>query len=115
LFSNLPVIWIRLSYFCPDWPEFPVVLEQRLHMSTEFLRRRQAADYLLTKYGFGAAATLAKGVVTGDSPEYRKAGRMVVYTTQALDEWALTKIGPPRKSSSDKPEGAAKGAEAAMA
>jgi hypothetical protein len=84
-------------------------------MPTEFLRRRQAADYLLTQYGFGAASTLAKGVVTGDSPEYRKAGRMVVYTKTALDEWALAKIGPPRKSSSDKLEGAAKSAEAAAA
>jgi hypothetical protein len=88
-------------------------LEQRSH-ATEFLRRRQAADYLLSKYGFGAMATLAKGVVTGDSPEYRKAGRIVIYTKQALDEWALTKIGPPRKSSGDELQGA-KGAEAAAA
>ena len=69
-----------------------------------FLRRRQAADYLQTKYGFGAMATLAKGAVTGDTPEFRKAGKMVVYTRASLDEWALTKIGPLQRSTSDKDE-----------
>jgi hypothetical protein len=69
-----------------------------------FLRRRQAADYLQSKYGFGAMATLAKGAVTGDTPCYRKAGKMVLYTKTSLDEWALKKIGPPQRSTSDKPE-----------
>ena len=40
-----------------------------------FLRRRQAADYLQSKYGFGAMATLAKGAVTGDTPHFQKAGK----------------------------------------
>ena len=67
-----------------------------------FLRRRQAADYLQSKYGFGALATLAKGAVTGDTPCYRKAGKMVLYTKAALDEWALKKIGPPQRSTSEQ-------------
>jgi c-di-AMP phosphodiesterase-like protein len=67
----------------------------------DFLRRRNAAAYLLKKYGFGAEKTLAKGAVTGDSPEYRKAGRLVLYTREALDKWALAKIGAPQNSSSD--------------
>jgi hypothetical protein len=67
-----------------------------------FLRRRQAAEYLQGKYGFGATATLAKGVVTGDSPRYYKAGRVVLYSREALDEWALAKIGPARRSSSEE-------------
>jgi hypothetical protein len=66
-----------------------------------FLRRRQAADYLQSKYGFGAMATLAKGAVTGDTPYFRKAGKMVLYTKASLDEWALKKIGPPQRSTSD--------------
>ena len=66
----------------------------------QFLRRRQAADYLQSKYGFGAMATLAKGAVTGDTPCYRKAGKMVLYTKTSLDEWALKKIGPPQRSTS---------------
>jgi len=42
---------------------------------THFLRRRDAAEYLVKTYGFGAERTLAKGVVTGDTPEFHKAGR----------------------------------------
>ena len=41
----------------------------------QFLRRRQAADYLQSKYGFGAMATLAKGAVTGDTPSIVKPAR----------------------------------------
>jgi hypothetical protein len=71
-----------------------------------FLRRDAAAEYLKSRYGFGSARTLAKGVVTGDTPEYFKASRMVLYTQEALDRWALAKIGPPRRSSSDQGEDA---------
>jgi hypothetical protein len=69
--------------------------------SDGFLRRKDAAAYLLGKYGFGAERTLAKGVVTGDSPVYRKAGSRVIYRREDLDAWALSKIGLPRTSSSD--------------
>ena len=71
------------------------------HMDDTFLRRRDAANYLVSKYGFGAERTLAKGVVTGDTPLYRKAGRLVLYRIQDLDAWALGKIGAPQRSSSD--------------
>jgi hypothetical protein len=66
----------------------------------QFLRRKDAATYLLSKYGFGAERTLAKGVVTGDTPAYQKAGKIVLYTREALDAWALSKIGPVRRSTS---------------
>jgi hypothetical protein len=66
-----------------------------------YLRRKDAAQYLQQQYGFGSIGTLAKGVVTGDSPVYRKAGRLVLYTRAALDAWATARIGPPRRSSSD--------------
>jgi hypothetical protein len=71
-------------------------------METVFLRRDAAAEYLKKTYGFGASRTLAKGAVTGDTPEYRKAGRIVLYTREALDRWALAKIGAPRSSSSEE-------------
>jgi hypothetical protein len=67
----------------------------------QFLRRKAAATYLLEKYGFGAEPTLAKGVVTGDTPAYQKAGKIVLYTREALDAWAMSKIGPVRRSTSD--------------
>lgn len=70
-------------------------------MHPQFFRRREAAAYLTSTYGFGAERTLAKGVVTGDTPEFHKAGRLVLYTREALDKWALSKIGPRRRSSSD--------------
>jgi hypothetical protein len=70
-------------------------------MENGFLRRRDAAEYLTKTYGFGAERTLARGVVTGDTPEYRKAGRIVLYTREALDRWALAKIGAPQRSTSD--------------
>lgn len=69
--------------------------------SAQFLRRSEAAKYLRDKYGFGSVRTLAKGVVTGDTPVYRKANRIVLYEPTALDDWALAKIGTPQKSSSD--------------
>lgn len=65
-----------------------------------FLRRKVAGAYLTEKYGFGAARTLAKAAVTGDGPEYHKAGRVVLYTREALDKWALAKIGAARRSTS---------------
>jgi hypothetical protein len=68
---------------------------------SQYLRRKDAASYLIANYGFGAERTLAKGVVTGDTPEYRKAGRIVLYTREALDEWARGKIGAPQRSTSD--------------
>jgi hypothetical protein len=68
--------------------------------STRFIRRREAGKYLKDKYGFGASRTLAKGVVTGDTPEFHKAGRIVLYTCDALDKWAISKISAARKSSS---------------
>jgi len=69
-----------------------------------FLRRKYAAQYLLQTYGFGAERTLAKAVVTGNGPQYQKAGRIVLYTRDALDSWALSKISAPRRSSSEQSE-----------
>jgi hypothetical protein len=69
--------------------------------NVRFFRRKEAATYLCAKYGFGAARTLAKGAVTGDTPAYQKAGKIVLYTREALDAWAMSKIGPLRRSTSD--------------
>ena len=54
--------------------------------------------YLCAKYGFGAARTLAKGAVTGDTPAHQKAGKIVLYTGEALDalgnveDWPLAQV-----------------------
>lgn len=76
------------------------VEQAKLLSGPTFLRRKAAGAYLTEKYGFGAARTLAKAAVTGDGPEYHKAGRVVLYTREALDKWALAKIGAARRSTS---------------
>jgi hypothetical protein len=70
--------------------------------STRFYRRKAAAEYLTNKYGFGASATLAKLAVIGGGPEFHKAGRIVLYAEAGLDTWALSKIGAPRHSTSER-------------
>jgi hypothetical protein len=52
------------------------------------------------QHGFGAEKTLAKHASIGGGPEFHKAGRVVLYTREALDAWALAKISGPLKSTS---------------
>lgn len=66
-----------------------------------FLRRDQAAAYLRSRYGHGSVKTLAKLACLGGGPEFRKAGSMVLYEPEKLDEWALSRIGRPQLSTSD--------------
>lgn len=65
-----------------------------------FLRRKAAGFYLTEKYGFGAARTLAKLAVVGGGPAFRKIGRLVVYSPHDLDEWAVSRMSEPRRSTS---------------
>jgi len=74
--------------------------------NTEFLRRKQAGEYLRAKYGFGSEKTLAKLACVGGGPEFRKAANAAIYEPAKLDEWALAKIGAPRRSTSDVEEAA---------
>jgi hypothetical protein len=72
-----------------------------------FLRRFAAGEYLQKTYGFCSAKSLAKLSTTGGGPIYRKAGVAVLYAKDDLDAWALSKIGGPQSSTSDKPKEAA--------
>jgi hypothetical protein len=67
----------------------------------KYFRRKDAGAYLKKRYGFGSERTLAKLACIGGGPVFRRAGPMVVYTENDLDEWALAKIGPPQRSTSD--------------
>lgn len=67
----------------------------------QYLRRKQAAEYLKGKFGFGSGRTLAKLACIGGGPEFRKAGSTVLYEPAKLDEWARAKIGAPQSSTSD--------------
>jgi hypothetical protein len=65
-----------------------------------YLRRRDAAAYMKSKYGWGSWQTLAKLAVTGDGPVFRKFGRAVLYAPADIDAWATNRLGPPRRSTS---------------
>jgi hypothetical protein len=69
--------------------------------SAQYLRRKNAGDYLKTKYGFGSEKTLAKLACVGGGPTFHKAGPAALYEPAALDERALSKIGAPQRSTSD--------------
>ena len=75
--------------------------------TTSFLRRKEAGEYLKSKYGFCSDRALGKYATTGGGPEFRKAGIFprspVVYERAKLDEWALAKISGPCQTTSDYP------------
>jgi hypothetical protein len=70
-------------------------------LTPDYLRRKDASEYLQRKYGFGAGSTLAKLACVGGGPLYHKVGRTVLYTAEALDTWAQARIGAVRRSTSD--------------
>ena len=65
-----------------------------------FMRGKAAASYLREKYGHGSPKTLAKLRVTGGGPLFHRVGRLIVYTPEALDAYAVAKISPPLHSTS---------------
>ncbi len=67
-----------------------------------FLRRRAAGAYLRERYGFCSEKMLSKLAVQGGGPEMRYAGGLPLYTKRALDDWALSKIGPPVSLTSER-------------
>ncbi len=68
---------------------------------SQFMRRKDAAQYLREKFGVGSSATLAKLACLGGGPVFRKNGRIPLYAVEDLEVWALAKIGNPMRSTSD--------------
>jgi hypothetical protein len=66
-----------------------------------FLRRTAAAEYVHAKYGHCSKRTLDKLAVIGGGPEMVYAGRIPLYTKDALDRWALGLLGAPVASTSE--------------
>lgn len=65
------------------------------------LRRAEASEYLETIHGIRrAATTLAKLAVIGGGPVFRRAGRIPLYATEDLDEWAEGLLSPRLRSTS---------------
>ena len=66
------------------------------------LRRKDAAQYVRDVHGQPCSPkTLAKLVVVGGGPAYRKAGKFPLYEPDDLDEWALARLSPKVRSSSE--------------
>jgi hypothetical protein len=67
------------------------------------LRRTEAAKYVTDTYGFPCSPrTLAKlACVSSRGPPFHKAGPFPLYPVDGLDEWALSKIGPRIRSTSE--------------
>lgn len=69
-----------------------------------FLRRRDAAKYLLDVWGQRCSEqTLANLAYRGGGPEFRRAGRGVVYERSKLDEFATARLSAPVRSTSESP------------
>jgi hypothetical protein len=66
------------------------------------LRRWEASTYLLEQHGLQVAtATLAKYASVGGGPAYQLVGRAVLYPVDELDRWALSRMGPLVRSTSE--------------
>jgi hypothetical protein len=79
----------------------PLELLGMIDNDNRLLRRKDAADYLRVRYGFGSHKTLAKLASTGGGPCYRKAGRLPLYAPADLDAWARRKLSAPVNSTSE--------------
>lgn len=66
-----------------------------------YLRRAEAGDYLRARYRFCSAKTLAKLASVGGGPSYFRAGNVALYAREALDEWAIAKIGEQRTNTAE--------------
>jgi len=72
------------------------------HQKLKRLRRKEASRYLKEHWGIDRApSTLAKLATLGGGPPFQKAGRIPLYSTQALDEWANAMLSPPVSSTSE--------------
>jgi hypothetical protein len=78
------------------------------HRTLRLLRRKEAAQYVRDRWGLPLSQqTLAKLAVIGGGPPYRLAGRFPLYELADLDSYALAKIGPKQRSTSDRGDAAA--------
>jgi hypothetical protein len=67
------------------------------------LRRKEAAKYVVETHNVPCSQqTLAKlACISSEGPPFRRAGRFPLYPISGLDAWALAKIGPLVRSTSE--------------
>lgn len=65
------------------------------------MTKKQASEFLTNEMGLPTSdKTLSKLISCGKSPQYQKFGARVVYTKQALIDWANARLSKPRLNSS---------------
>lgn len=71
-------------------------------LSKPRLRRDEASSYLEIAHGIILSpATLATMATRGGGPGFQKMNRTPLYPREALDAWAIEKLGPLRMSTSE--------------
>jgi hypothetical protein len=69
---------------------------------TRYRTRREAAKHLTQDLGLPITHnTLMKLATVGGGPEYQIFGNKAVYTDEALNAWAASKLSAPRRSTSE--------------
>jgi len=74
-------------------------------VTPQFMRRKDAGRYLKERFGFSSERALAKLATIGRGPPFHRAGangRIILYIPEELDQWALTKIGKPLRSTAEQ-------------
>lgn len=61
----------------------------------DYLRRRQAADYLRNKFGCGSLSSLNNYARDGVGPKFILWGRIPLYSESDLDKWAESRFVEP--------------------
>ena len=67
-----------------------------------FLRRKDAAEYLRSRYGVGSVVWLATRALHGDGPRFHRLGSRVLYAPSELDGWMQARLSGPLHSTSVK-------------
>lgn len=66
------------------------------------LHRQEVPDYMMERHGIKiSASTLAKLATIGGGPAFSKPCGRPLYALSDLDQWALERIGTPRRSTSE--------------
>src|SRR2546429_408278 len=85
-------------------------------ITPRYFARTDAARHVRETWGLPCSPRwLAKLAVVGGGPVFRKAGKTPLYTPSDLDAWAQSRIGAPRRSTSDQEVRAARSSRAGRA
>lgn len=74
-----------------------------MSLSSPFLRRKAAAEYLRDHGIPIASTTLAKLACIGGGPKFHSYNRIPLYRCSDLDVWIGEHLTPPRRSTADNP------------